>query len=51
MVCPYRQNYYLFEPDKDEYQEFDFEQVFTQVKLPDLEIDFDQLLQEAKESE
>ena len=50
VVCPFRQKYYLFEKGKDEYQIFDFEQVFAHEKLPELELNFQELLEEAKEN-
>jgi hypothetical protein len=49
VVCPYREEYYLFEKGKAEYKTVSFSQKFTHQQLPDLEIDFAQHLKEAKE--
>ncbi len=48
VVCPFRQKYYLFEKDKDEYTELPFSQLFTHDKLPHLEINFADLLEEVQ---
>ncbi len=48
VVNPYTEKYYLFENNFHFYTEFDFKIVFTHSLLPELELNFDELWQEAQ---
>lgn len=47
VVCPYREEYYLFEKGKSGYTNYSFSRIFTHSFLPELELDFGAILQES----
>jgi Uma2 family endonuclease len=49
VVCPHRKKYYVFESKQNGYKTVSFSKPFTHTLLPELILDFDALLQEAKE--
>jgi len=51
VIDPHRSEYHLFQAGHEEYESFSFSDAFMHEKLPELEIDFEQLLQEALEEQ
>ncbi len=47
VVCPYREEYFLFEKGQSGYTKFSFSKIFTHSSLPELELDFGAILRES----
>lgn len=47
VVCPFREEYFLFESNQTNYKSFSFSHIFTHPSLPDLQLDFKAILEEA----
>ncbi|MCX7999290.1 MAG: hypothetical protein N3A69_10135 [Leptospiraceae bacterium] len=47
VVCPFLEEYYLFEEGKENYKTYSLKEVFTHPNLPELELNFREILQES----
>ncbi|NER08015.1 MAG: Uma2 family endonuclease [Okeania sp. SIO3C4] len=51
VIDPHRKEYHVFEQGEENYKSFPFETIFEHTKLPELELDFNALLVEARGEE